>query len=231
MRKNQYGQMVGDDLPGWTPRLFPQKITLNGSYCRLEPVSIEKHAQDLYEAHNLPDDGKLWTFLQHHQPAGQAEFLSYMRELSASNDPLHFAVIDRKSNKALGSLALMRIDAASGVVEIGHVNYSLSLQKTIPATEAIYLLLRYIYEDLGYRRCEWKCDNFNEASKKTALRFGFSFEGVFRQAVITKGRNRDTAWFASIDQDWPALKRGFESWLDASNFDAKGQQKRKLGFL
>lgn len=171
-----------------------------------------------------------WTYLLQEKPAQEVEMLVMLEEFALSSDLLHFAVVDMHSNKALGSLALMRIDPVNGVIEIGHVNFSSSLQHTTQASEAIYLLLKYVFSDLGYRRCEWKCDNFNESSKRAALRFGFTFEGIFRQAVVTKGRNRDTSWFAIIDKQWPNRQKGFINWLNASNFESNGQQKSKLVF-
>jgi RimJ/RimL family protein N-acetyltransferase len=151
--------------------------------------------------------------------------------MAASEDPLHFAVVDLASGRAVGTLALMRIDAANGVVEVGHVMFSPHLQRTPLSTEAQYLLMRHVFDELGYRRYEWKCDSLNAPSRRTAQRLGFTFEGVFRQAIVTKGRNRDTAWFAVIDGDWPALRAAFEAWLAPDNFDADGHQRQGLAAL
>lgn len=230
MRVNKFGQPVGQDMPGWAPRPLPQKIILEGVYCDLEPISAALHGNALYDAHNVEDDEPLWTYLFNEKPESKEAFLAFVDTLAASGDPLHFAVVDKTSKQALGTLSLMRIDSNNGVIEIGHVNYSRALQKTRLASEAVYLLLKYVYAGLGFRRCEWKCDNYNEPSKKAALRFGFSYEGLFRQAVIIKNRTRDTAWFASIDKEWPMLKAGFERWLDPSNFDEHGGQKNRLFF-
>ncbi len=228
MRKNEYGQSLGPAMPEFAPRPAPARQIIEGRYCRLEPVSLSKHGQDLYQAHFSIDDDRFWTYLLSEKPKDRDECMAYVESLTNTTDPTHYAVVDQKTGKALGSLSLMRIDQHNGVVEIGHVNFSPLLQKTTQATEALYLLLNYVFKDLGYRRCEWKCDNFNQPSKIAATRFGFSFEGVFRQAIITKGRSRDTAWFAIIDQDWPELAQNYERWLAPSNFDAAGAQKSKL---
>ncbi len=144
------------------------------------------------------------------------------------DDPLFHAIVDSKSGSAVGVAAYMRIDAANGVIEVGHLNFSPRLQATTAATEAMYLMMRRAFDELGYRRYEWKCDSLNEASRRAASRLGFRFEGVFRQAVVYKGRNRDTAWYSVLDSEWPALKAGFERWLSPDNFDENGCQRRKL---
>ena len=160
-----------------------------------------------------------------------AAFREYLAKAAASSDPFHYAVIDRASGKAVGTFALMRIEPAHGVIEVGSVTFSPRLKQTPLSTEAQYLLMRYVFDDLGYRRYEWKCDSLNAASRAAALRYGFQFEGIFRQAVVYKGRSRDTAWFSMLDGEWPAIKRGFEQWLDPRNFDAAGAQRRKLAEL
>jgi len=151
-----------------------------------------------------------------------------MRSKEVSEDPLFYAIVDRRTRLAVGRAALMRIDPQNRVIEVGNIMYTLALQRTRGATEAMYLLARYVFEDLGYRRYEWKCNALNEPSRRAALRLGFSFEGIFRQHMIVKGRNRDTAWFSMLDSEWPARKREFERWLDGSNFDSQGLQKTPL---
>jgi RimJ/RimL family protein N-acetyltransferase len=152
-----------------------------------------------------------------------------MEKTCLGNDPLVHAVVDLKTGKAVGVASYLRIDPRNGVIEVGSINYSPALQRSAAGTEAMYLMMKRVFDELGYRRYEWKCDNLNAASKRAAKRYGFTFEGVFRQAVIVKGRNRDTAWFAIIDKDWPAIKAGFEAWLSPENMDSDGQQDRPLG--
>lgn len=230
MRFNQYGQMIGEDLANWTACPWPEKKIIQGNYCCLEPINPEKHGTGLYAAHCAAEDAGRWTYLLQEKPQSLDEMLAMLEEFKAADDTVHFAVVSNTSRQALGSLALMSIDPASGVIEIGHVNFSPLLQHTVMATEAVYLLLEYVFSELGYRRCQWKCDNYNEPSKRAAMRFGFDFEGVLNQAVITKARSRDTAMFAIMDKQWPRLQTGFKFWLHESNFDPNGQQKSKLSF-
>jgi len=151
--------------------------------------------------------------------------------VAKADDPLFHTIVDLATGKAVGVATFMRIDRASGVIEVGNINYSPLLQRTPAATEAMFLMMRRVFEELGYRRYEWKCDSLNAPSRAAALRLGFQFEGIFRQAVVYKGRNRDTAWFSIIDSEWPSLKRAYEQWLGPENFDAEGRQKRKLAEL
>lgn len=228
---NEFGQPVGAAVSGWVPRAQPARAAIAGRYCRVEPVDLERHAGDLYEAYSSAPDGGDWTYMS----AGPfATFEAYREQLSrmaASADPLHYAIIDLASGKAVGTLALMRIDAANGVIEIGYVAYSPKVKRTPMGTEAQYLLMRHAFDDLGYRRYEWKCDHLNAPSRRAALRYGFQFEGIFRQAIVYKGRSRDTAWFSIIDSEWPRIKRGFEQWLAPDNFDAAKRQRATLGSL
>jgi Acetyltransferases, including N-acetylases of ribosomal proteins len=228
---NAYGQPVGAPLPDWQPRSWPSYETFNGQYCRLEPLSAERHGRDLYAAYALAIDGGDWTYMFAEPFTSEAEYLAYARKIEQGKDPMHFAVIDLRSQRAVGTLALMRIDTAHGVVEVGHVAFSPLLKQTSMATEAHYLLMRYAIEQLGYRRYEWKCDSCNLPSRKAALRLGFQFEGLFRQAIVYKGRSRDTCWFSIIDGEWPPLKQAFERWLAAENFNAEGTQRMKLEAL
>ncbi len=229
MNFNKYQQPIGDPVANWSPSQLPDKnISLAGSFCTLEPVNQQKHADDLYHAHFSIQDDSRWTYLPMEKPSTKEEFFSYVKNLATSQDPFHYAVIDKTNNKAIGAVALMRIDRQNGVVEIGHVNWSPLLQNKTAATEGIYLLLKHLFSTLGYRRCEWKCDNLNQPSKKAALRFGFQYEGLFRQAIVTKGRNRDTAWFSIIDKDWATIDKAFKNWLQSDNFDENGKQKNRL---
>lgn len=228
---NQFGQAIGESLPGWTARARPSCLTQSGQYCCLEPLDTSRHADDLFAAYSLAPDGRDWTYMPVGPFAGLDEFRAHAERMSASEDPQHYAIIDLATGKAVGSCALMRIDPVHGVMEVGHVAYSPLLKRTRVAVEAIFLLMTRVFDQLGYRRFEWKCDHLNAPSRAAALRYGFQFEGIFRQAVVYKGRTRDTAWFSIIDGEWPAVRAGTMLWLDAGNFDQDGRQKQALGDL
>jgi len=215
------------DLSTWTPRPRPARETLDGRYVRLEPLSAARHGDDLYKAATEGDADGRFRWLFEATPQDRPSFDAWLHKVEASEDPLFFVVIDKSTGEAVGRQTLMRIDPTYGVIEIGNIHWGPKMQRSRMATEAQYLFTRYIF-DLGYRRYEWKCNNRNAPSKTAALRFGFSFEGIFRQHMIVKGENRDTAWYSIIDGEWPALKAAYEAWLDPSNFDAAGQQKRRL---
>ena len=221
-------QPVGPDVPGWSPRPAPPTTPIEGRYARVERLDAARHAGDLFEA-NAPDaTGRNWTYLFAEKPATIEAYRAWAAQASATEDPFFHAIVDLGTGRAAGVAALMRIDRANGVIEVGHINFSPRLQRTRAATEAIFLLMRRAFDELGYRRFEWKCDSLNAPSRAAALRFGFTFEGIFRQAVIYKGRSRDTAWFSIIDKEWPAVKAAFERWLDPANFGADGRQRRRL---
>jgi RimJ/RimL family protein N-acetyltransferase len=228
MRVNPYGQPIGDVVPNWSPRPHPGPTELTGRHCRLEPVHSGRHHVDLYEAYMEAPDDRDWTYLFHERPASAPEFCAYLTILERSEDPLHFAIIERSTMRALGTAALMRIDPAHGSIEVGSITFAPRLQRTAAGSESMYLLMRHAFDELGYRRYEWKCDSLNTASRRAAERYGFSFEGIFRNAIVYKGRNRDTAWYSITDQEWPRVRAGFETWLDPANFDERGQQKRSL---
>ncbi len=228
---NAYQQPVGQSLSGWSARPRPERVTLDGRYCRLEPLDADRHAADLYAAYALADDARHWTYLGHGPYNDEASYRDYARSAAASTDPMHFAVIDLASGRAVGTLALMRIDPANGVIEVGNVTFSPALQRTPVSTEAQFLLMKYAFDALGYRRYEWKCDSLNVPSRKAAARLGFRYEGTFRQAITYKGRNRDTAWYSIIDGEWPAIAAAFEAWLAPDNFDAQGAQRQSLAAL
>jgi len=209
------------------PTLLPQRVTLEGSAVRLAPLRA-RHAVDLYEATHGAGREALWRYLPTEPFADQAAFDASIATKEASEDPLWFAVLDHASGGALGMLSLMRIDAPNRVIEVGGVLFGPAMQRSRASTEAQYLLARYVFETLRYRRYEWKCDNRNEPSQRAALRLGFTFEGVFRQHMIVKGENRDTAWFSMLDGEWPSRKAAFEAWLSDGNFDAQGRQRRML---
>lgn len=227
-RVNALQQPVGPDVPGWTPRARPPLTPAIGQYCRLEPLSAERHAADLYQAFSQAPDDSDWTYMGVGPFADEAAYRAFAESVQAGNDPLHHAIIDLETGRAIGTLALMRIDPANGVIEVGFVSFSRQLKRTRIATEAQFLLMRRAFDELGYRRYEWKCDSLNAPSRKAAARLGFQFEGIFRQATIYKGRSRDTAWFSIIDGEWPALRAAYEHWLNPTNFDAEGNQRTGL---
>jgi len=210
----------------------PPRAAMHGTYVRLEPVNVEAHAEELYERSHSPDpEGTLWTYLPYGPFADLAAFRDWLGDRARSEDPLFFTVIDLQSGKASGMVSYLRITPEMGVIEIGHIWFAPTLQKTPGATEAIFLLARLIFDELDYRRLEWKCNALNEASRRAALRFGFSFEGIFRQHLIVKGRNRDSAWYSMLDSEWPAVKANMERWLAPENFDAEGKQRSALSDL
>lgn len=228
---NEFMQPVGLPLADWHGAKPPARVTLTGSYVRLEPVDANRHAEDLHAAYLEAEDASAWTYLSIERSETFDAYRQHAQTLSAKDDPLHFAVVDLASGKAVGTLSLMRIDSRNGVIEVGHVVYSPRLQRTRLATEALYLLMQYVFDQLGYRRFEWKCDALNAPSRSAALRNGFRFEGIFRQALVYKGRNRDTAWFSIIDSEWPNLRDCYRRWLDPRNFAADGTQIERLSQL
>lgn len=226
--RNIFGQPIGAALPGWTQRALPAAEPIAGRYCRIEKLDPARHAADLFAAYSEAPDGRDWTYMFSEPFTDDVQYDEYARNAAASRDPLHHAIIDTGSGKPLGTAALMRADPVHGAIEVGHVAYAPRLQRTRAGTEAMFLLMRYVFDELGYRRYEWKCDSLNAPSRRAALRYGFRFEGIFRQAVVYKGRNRDTAWYSIIDGEWPALRAAFEAWLAPANFDAQGHQRRAL---
>jgi RimJ/RimL family protein N-acetyltransferase len=217
-----------DDLSNWRGAPVPERVVLEGRYVRLEPLSAALHGDDLFEASSIADIGERFRWLFENPPESREAFEAWLRKVEASTDPLFFAVIEKASGKVAGRQTLMRIDAANGVIEIGNIYWGPLVSRKPAATEALFLFASYIFDRLGYRRFEWKCNNRNEPSKRAAERFGFTHEGVFRQHMVVKGENRDTAWYAMIDKDWPAIRAGFEAWLSPENFSGEGQQKRRL---
>lgn len=228
---NQYGQMVGAPLPDWQPRPLPEHQVFTGETCQLEPFSLAQHGDALSACWSLAEDGRDWTYMFMGPFSDRQAWLDYASQLETSRDPLHFAVIDLATEQATGTLSLMRIQPEHGVMEVGHVAFSPRLKQTRMATEAHYLLMCYAFETLGYRRYEWKCDSCNAPSRKAAARLGFRYEGDFRQAIVYKGRSRDTSWFSIIDSEWPQVKTGLQRWLAEDNFTADGQQREKLEAL
>lgn len=215
------------DLARWTPRPFPARLVLEGQYTRLEPFDPARHADDLFAASMAPGAEERHRYL-FEAPMERGAFDLWLAEKARQNDPLFFAVIDKATGKAEGRQALMRIDPIHGVIEIGSILWGPAIARSRIATEALYLFALHAFEGLGYRRFEWKCHNENGPSKRAAARFGFTYEGLFRQHMVAKGRNRDTAWFSIIDGEWPALRAAYEAWLDPTNFETGGQQKRRI---
>ena len=228
MRINELGQPIGDALPDFQPGDLPNLERIEGQYVIIERLSKDKHGADLYEVYGPDSPVDMWTYLFQTPAQSQAEWSQKLDLMLAAQDRFHYAIVDKESGKALGTFALMRIDRNNRVIEVGAVTYSPELKRTRLATEAQYLLARYVFEGLEYRRYEWKCDALNQPSRRAAERLGFTYEGRFRQAVVYKGRNRDTDWLSMIDTDWPAVKSRLEKWLSPDNFDVNGQQIKAL---
>jgi RimJ/RimL family protein N-acetyltransferase len=219
---------VSEDLSNWTPRRRPPRAALDGRYVRLEPLDAARHGDGLHAASTAQDAEDRFRWLFEAPPRDRKDFDAWLSKAEVSADPLYFTVINKASGEIAGRQTFMRIEPAFGVVEIGNIFWNSLVARKPAATEALYLFARHAFDDLGYRRFEWKCNNRNEPSKRAAERFGFAFEGVFRQHMIVKGENRDTAWYSMIDKEWPRCKAAFEAWLDPANFGPDGRQKRRL---
>jgi RimJ/RimL family protein N-acetyltransferase len=226
---NELGQPVGFPLPGWTPPPKPPREPMAGRFCRLEPLDPERHAAALFAA-NAAGGENGWTYLPYGPFHTLADYRAWMAASCLGDDPLFFAIIDLADEQPAGVASYLRIAPDSGSIEVGHIHHSPRLQRIPAATEAMYLLMKRAFA-LGYRRYEWKCDALNAPSRAAAQRLGLSFEGLFRQATVYKGRNRDTAWYAAIDTEWPALREAFETWLGPENFDDQGRQRTRLADL
>lgn len=216
------------DLSHWTPRPRPTAEVLEARWCRLERLDPGRHAEQLYESAVVPGAEERFRYLPDHAPADRATFDAWLAPAATSPDPLFYAVIDRVTGRAEGRQSLLRITPEHGVIEIGHILWGPAIARTRVTTDALFLFASYAFDDLGYRRFEWKCNAENAPSRRAALRFGFAFEGIFRNHMVVKGKNRDTAWFSMTDQEWPVIRAGMEAWLDKKNFDAQGQQKESL---
>jgi RimJ/RimL family protein N-acetyltransferase len=225
---NELGQPIGFAVEGWRERPRPPRAAMTGRYCALEPLQPGIHAADLYAAFQQDKAHRVWTYMSYGPFHTLEDYRRWLESSAAGEDPLFHAVIDLRTSRAAGVASYLNIRPEVGVVEVGHVNYSPQLQRTPAATEAMFLMMGRVFDELGYRRYEWKCDALNAASRRAAERLGFVFEGVFRQATVYKGRNRDTAWYAVIDAQWPALKKAFEQWLEPGNFDSRGRQIKRL---
>jgi RimJ/RimL family protein N-acetyltransferase len=225
---NELGLPIGPALESWRPPPRPPRRVLEGRWCRVEPLEPGRHAEQLFAANATDREGRMWTYLSYGPFATLPDYREWLTPRMASEDPLFFAFVDAVTGRATGLGSYLRIEPENGSIEVGHLQYSPLLQRTPAATEAMYLMMRNAF-GLGYRRYEWKCDALNAASCHAAERLGFTFEGVFRQATVYKGRNRDTAWYSVLDREWPALDRGFRAWLQPANFDEAGRQRRSLG--
>jgi len=227
-RTNPLGQPIGEPIADWTARPRPPRTPMRGRLCRLESLDAATHAAALHEAYAADRDGRNWTYLPYGPFESAEAYVDFVERMQAHDDPLFFAIVDLATEQPIGVASYLRIDPAMGTIEVGHLSYAPALQRTPSATEAMYLMMRRAFDELGYRRYEWKCDSLNAPSVAAAKRLGFHFEGTFRQAIVTKGRNRDTTWLSILDREWPALRAAFERWLDPANFDATGAQRRRL---
>jgi RimJ/RimL family protein N-acetyltransferase len=226
-REERFGPLpVGPPLPGWTAREPPPHVAMEGRWTRLEPLGLA-HADSLFDAFGQDPAGRMWTYMFSGPFDDRREFHGWVESRAKSSDPLYFAIVDRRLDRATGVASYLRIEPGHGVIEVGHIAFAPALQRTAAATDAMYLMMKNVF-DLGYRRYEWKCDSLNAASRRAAARLGITFEGIFRQAIVYKGRSRDTAWYSIIDREWPLLDGEFRRWLDPANFDATGRQRTPL---
>ena len=222
------GQPVGFPVEDWQARSWPPRSSIEGRSCRVEAYDADKHNADLYEAFAKDNDQANWTYLPYGPFDDFESFDAWARNSCEDDDPLFHSIIDLKTGQAVGLASYLRITPAVGVIEVGHIHFSPLLQGTTLATEAMFLMMKRVFDELGYRRYEWKCDALNAPSCNAAKRLGFVYEGTFRQAIMYKNRNRDTAWYGIIDKDWSRIKGAFEQWLDAENFDVQGNQRQSL---
>jgi RimJ/RimL family protein N-acetyltransferase len=230
-RINPFGQPIGDALPDWMPRPRPPRMAMDGRVVRVEPLDPQRHEDDLFAAYADDPEGKVWTYMVWGPFADRPAFRAWLDDRATSDDPLMFTIVDKGNGMASGVATFMRIDPNAGVIEVGGIAFAPRLQKSAAATEAMYLMMRRAFDELGYRRYEWKCDSLNEPSRIAAKRFGFRYEGTFSQATVYKGRNRDTAWFSITDGEWPKVKAAMEQWLAPANFDDRGRQRTSLSQL
>ena len=232
--KTKKADRLGVPVPNWVAPISPDQMQwkdeMQGRHVRLEPLKAARHCDDLFTAFAADTKDQIWDYLPYGPFATAADLADWMHATCTKPDPYFFAIIDQAANRAVGVASYLRINPDSGSIEVGHINFAPLLQSTIGATEAMYLMMRWAFM-AGYRRYEWKCNALNLKSRRAAQRLGLSYEGVFRQATISKGRNRDTAWFAAIDAEWPSLQIAFENWFKLDNFDTAGQQKRSLSAM
>lgn len=227
---NHLGQPIGLSVGDWQPPPAPPRTPMDGRFCRVEPLDPARHADELFDANALDAEGRNWTYLSVGPFARRESYRAWLDSVAGSTEALFYAIVDRATSQAVGVASYLRIMPPSGSIEVGNINFSPLLQRKPAATEAMFLMMQRAFA-LGYRRYEWKCDALNARSRAAAQRLGLSYEGIFRQATVYKGRNRDTAWYAAIDGEWPALKAAFTRWLDPANFDEHGQQRVRLSDL
>jgi RimJ/RimL family protein N-acetyltransferase len=228
--ENGYGQPVGDAVSGWTVRPRPPMTPMEGTHCRIVPA-VPDHAEALVAAFASAKDDRDWTYLPYEQPPSAEAYRDFIAGMQADRSALLHTIIDRENDRPAGVAAYLRIDPTNGSIEVGSINYAPGLQRTVAATEAMMLMMARAFDELGYRRYEWKCDALNARSRTAALRLGFRYEGTFRNAQVVKGRNRDTAWLSIIDSEWPAIRQAQRQWLAPENFDSAGRQRRRLADL
>lgn len=226
----EHGLPIGFPLDRWVPPPRPAHEPMKGNCCRVEPLDIEMHAADLFAANALDEKGLNWTYLPYGPFATLQAYRAWLESDCRGDDPQFYAIVDAGSARAVGVASYLNINPRYGSIEVGHINYSPALQGTRAASEAMYLMMQHAFE-LGYRRYEWKCNALNRRSRDAAQRLGLSYEGVFRQHMVTKSRNRDSAWYAAVDREWPVLRAAFEQWLAPGNFDADGRQRAALSDL
>ena len=225
---NDLGQPIGFPITDWKPCQHPRGAQMQGRLCSLTPIDIDEHAAQLFGAFSQDRSQRNWTYLPYGPFATEAELRSWICSTCLGDDPCFFSVIDHATGAAVGVASYLRIEPGVGVIEVGHIHFSPLMQGKPISTEAMYLMMRQVFDELGYRRYEWKCDALNQPSRDAALRLGFMFEGIFRQATMYKQRNRDTAWYSILDREWPTAKAAFDGWLDAGNFAVDGKQKTCL---
>ena len=226
--ENALGQPIGAPLPEWTTRPMPPRTPIEGRFCTVRPLDPERDSAALFAAYAEDRDGRMWTYLPREAYPSLEALRIWADGACRTDDPLVHTIVDNATGEPVGTANYMRIEPAHGVIEIGSITYSPHLQRRPAGTEAMYLMMRRVFDELGYRRYEWKCHHLNARSRAAAERYGFRYEGLFRQAQVVKGHNRDTAWFSIIDSEWPALRAAFERWLDPANFVADGTQRRSL---
>ncbi|KAF0812275.1 hypothetical protein IGB42_03265 [Andreprevotia sp. IGB-42] len=227
---NEFGQPIGPLVENWVPPLHPPRTVLMGYGCRLEPLDPAMHARPLFDAYATDSTGTLWTYLPNGPWPEYAPFHAWLAEIAPLNDPQMYAIVDATSGLPLGMAGYLRIAPAAGSIEVGYLSYAPALQRNRLATAAMVLMMENAFA-LGYRRYEWKCNALNQPSRNAAERLGFLFEGTFRQATVSKGRSRDTAWFSIIDGEWPTLQAAYRQWLAPENFDTAGSQRTALSVL
>jgi RimJ/RimL family protein N-acetyltransferase len=228
---NHLCQPIGFPVDGWSARVRPPLMPMVGRYCRVEPLDPERHARELYEANSADREDRMWTYLPWGPYTSFDDFLAATKASLLRPNFVTYTVIDAASEKAVGIASYLNINLSAGSIEVGGIAYSLALQRKPAGTEAMFLMMRRAFDELGYRRYEWKCNSLNAKSRAAAERYGFRFEGIFLQADVVKGRNRDTAWLSITDREWPRIKQAFETWLDPGNFSPDGRQRQSLSAL